>query len=393
MRILVIAPLVHLETMPTGTEPIRLLAENGDEVDVLTLQNPAHLPFMSTHPKCRVKLIPFPENDLGKLISFLIKMPLALRASRFSNIKYDVVWAISQLGLIYAWWYYHSSRIPVIYMSDEICFGNEGRNAVIKLYRRALKWLETRANQRVAFTIIQDEERAELLAKTNRIDRASIMILPNAMAGKSQRFESRHLQGRFGLPESDIILLQVGVVSRYFRSLELVRAARGWPGNYKLIFHSRCNQRNEAYFQRVQSEADRLRTFFSLNPVSFSELDQLIGSAHIGLALMEDFGNPNVNCMGKSSGKIASFLKNGLPVIAQDFPSLRWVEQEGCGVCISSVNEVIYAAQLILENYQTYSENSMRTYDNLLSIDGYFQRIRTKLEAVTGRIEEKRHAF
>lgn len=381
LRILVIAPIIHLATMPTGMEPIRLLAENGDEVDVLTFRHAAHPPFTSSHPKCRVELIPFPDNDLGKLFSSLVRMPESLRSKRYKDNNYDVVFAISQLGLIYAWRYWQGTGVPIIYLNDEIRFGKEGRNAAVRLYKRVLKWLEVRANQSAAFSIIQDEERADLLAEANRIDRASIMILPNAMAGKSGRLESRYLQERFGLPESAIILLSVGMVSPFFYSLELVQAARNWPVNYRLILHSRYNQMNEPYFQQVQLNADHLRTLFSLAPVSFAELDQLISSAHIGLALYADFG-PNITSVGKSSGKVSSFLKNGIPVIAQDFPSFSWIEQEGCGICVSNLEEVIPSAQRILADYRTYSENAMRTYDNYLSIDKYFEQIRSKMKEI-----------
>jgi hypothetical protein len=366
--------------MPTGVEPIQALVGQGHRVDVLTFHHPDHPVFESSMKGCRVESVPLGRTDGEKLAAVLLNMPARIRACR-RRTRYDAVIALSQMGMILAWRYFR--RVPIVYLADEIRLEGEGRSAATRWYYHLLKRLEIVANRVAAFSITQDEGRADLLARVNRVPLESILTLPNSRSGKAEHRPSRYLQERFGLPESTVVILSVGMVSSLNCSLELAQEAGRWPADHVLVFHNRYDQSGEPGFQRVRAAADPARVLFSNDPVSFEELDWLVSSAHVGVALYAAV-DENHTTMGLSSGKISTCLRNGVPVIAQRFESLEWVEQSHSGVLVSDASEVLAAVRRIRDDYSAYSRAALRAYDERLSFDVAFEPILNRLLAAVG---------
>ena len=129
----------------------------------------------------------------------------------------------------------------------------------------------------------------------------------------------------------------------------------------------------DPYVSLVQKVAYKKPVLFSTMPVSTSELDDLVGSAHIGIALysLKELGY-RAELMGLAAGKIGNYLKCGLPVIATSVSSIQsYVEKYQCGVCVNSANEVRNAVEKILSDYEAYSSNALACYDELWSPDKY----------------------
>jgi hypothetical protein len=364
--------------MPTGADFINELVDRGNKVDVLTFENPAHPQYVNTLNKCSVYFSTVKNNDCSKLKSIFIDIPFILK-HLVKNNHYDAVIALSQLGLIYAWYYCSKSQNIIIYLADEIKLGLEGRNILTNIYYRLLKMLEIRANRSAKFSITQDSDRAVLLAKQNHIPINSIMLLPNTRRGKAKRTPSNYLADMFGLQKNKLVILNAGMISIFNKSFELTSASLRWPMEYVLVFHNRYDQKGEQEYLRIKAVADPKRVLFTNKPVSFEELDMLISSAYIGIALYAD-SSENLTNMGLSSGKISSYMKNGIPVIAQRFDSLHWIEDSKAGILVSHANEILNAIQLIKENYNAYCMAALKIFDEKLSFDSAFEPILHKLE-------------
>ena len=247
------------------------------------------------------------------------------------------------------------------------------------LYKALERW----CNRRALFTIIQDDERARLLAAANGISISQIITVPNSPLGRAARQDSDYLREKFQIPKERKIILHAGGLADWTMSLELAEATRTWSGDWVLIFHTREAQNGDAYLDKVRAAADNSRVLFSLQPVPYAQLDALVGSADIGIALYRDIGE-NVSQIGLSSGKLAQYLKCGLPVVTTDFPSLRQIiDGYRCGICVSDPQKVGQAVGEILRHYDTYSANSVVCYNELFSPEKHFDKVLARLNRIS----------
>jgi len=127
------------------------------------------------------------------------------------------------------------------------------------------------------------------------------------------------------------------------------------------------------YAKQFSREIQGTKVILNSSPVPFSELDDLIRSADIGIAIYNiDLLGFRGDLVGLASGKVSRYLKNGLPIIVQCLSSfVPFVEQYECGVCVNDLSEINGAISRIMSNYQFYSENALRCYDELWDPEPY----------------------
>ncbi len=385
MRVAFVSPIRHLASMPFAVEAIRSLAERGHEVDVM-IPSRTEPKFVPPHGRCHVIAYRQGESSVDALFFSIVRLLRTVGACG-RRVAYDAAIGLSQKGLVAAAMVLGRRVKSVVYLNDEIWYGPEGGSWwATRFVSIGWKWLERRYCRRVSFSVTQDSGRAKLLAKVNRIPISSVMLLPNSLSGRASRIRSRYLAERFNLSEDSVILLWAGMIPSYGCALELVAESSKWPSQFKLVFHTRGNAQHDAFLERLMNAAAPERVKFSLQPVPYEEVSSVVGSADLGLALYANTG-PNAHEIGLSSGKVNHYLKAGVPVIVQDFPSLRWVEEEGCGICVSGPREVAAAAETILRNYDAFAENAVRTFNELLSFDRAFEKIAERLERECGAHE------
>lgn len=368
-------------------ESIQAFADREYRVDVIT-SSALELKYKPNHLKIRV--ITYPDNK-GLFdylfISFFKKVYLYQKHN-----SYDIVIGMSQKGLIAATLLMF--RKPVIYFNDELWTGYEGRKWYKKIYNRVWKCIEQFCNRRVTFSVNQDNLRADLLAKINKIPRESIILLPNSFSGKASRKESSYLQKKFHIPEKSNTLLSIGAIPVNSGYLELAEEAKKWPEEFRLVFHMRhpVSPQKYSYAYRTLESADNKHVYASVSPVSYEILVDIVASSKIGLALYGNRNSRDLNALfiGYSSGKVNLYLKLGIPVIAQDFPGFKWIEESGAGICVSEYTEVFGAAKDIMANYNFYSENALKTFKERLSFDCSFEIIENKVRRISTNKNLKR---
>jgi hypothetical protein len=142
-------------------------------------------------------------------------------------------------------------------------------------------------------------------------------------------------------------------------------AASTWRDDRTVVFQNR-------FRQAVEGAHDSARVRFATEILPASLLDHAVSSADVGLALY-DSSCMNNRLMSTASGKVALYLKNGLPVIATRDGGFDWIEQQGCGVCVSNVEEIPAAADRIFAAYPEYVRNAIACFDRDLDFAASFR--------------------
>jgi glycosyltransferase involved in cell wall biosynthesis len=120
--------------------------------------------------------------------------------------------------------------------------------------------------------------------------------------------------------------------------------------------------------------------------VASSDADELVASADVGLATysLELLGY-RATLMGLASGKIARYLRCGLPVVATDLPTVRkYLERYDCGYCADDPAGFGALLPSITNRYGELSRNASRCFEELFAPDAYCRRISARLAAMQG---------
>lgn len=232
--------------------------------------------------------------------------------------------------------------------------------------------------QRAEKIITHDKWHSNFLNQHCGTNDSQFLYLPNSTHTKEKHESSKFLHQRLNLDDSTNILLHSGGLGKWFLCQELANATKHLPENCILVFHTSHNTTGSDYFKSIKAEVEtnNLPVKFSLKPVSDDELDTLVSSATIGLAFysVEKLGYRAEN-MGVAAGKIGNYLKCGVPVICTKLPSLKYIEDFGCGVLIDSFDNLPSAIEKILTSYEVYQSNAYKCYNALWEPVQYLEKI------------------
>ena len=227
------------------------------------------------------------------------------------------------------------------------------------------------------YIITHDRWHAEFISKYCKLRNDQILFLPNASYTDECKEHDNYLFERLQIPTDKNIILHSGGLGKWFCSKELAEAAMQWSENNVLVFHTSHIVNHDSYFQTVKSlVSDSEKVFFSTKPVPNEELDRLVASAKIGIALysLAELGYRAEN-MGLAAGKIGNYLKCGIPVIATKVHSLSYIEDYKCGILVDNPTQINDAIDVILRNYDNYANNSYTCYENLWHPKKYLDKI------------------
>ncbi len=355
-RIAIFAYFGHIAKSPSTISTIETLAENGFFVDIFTVKYQIFpLPIFSSpniafHPASSRNIIRLRGSKFIRYIYSAFRI--------INRRKYHCLIGIDQNGLIVANIIGRLFSIQVLYYSLELFYWKDMLNLKSKIKKR----LEVLLNKHTIATIVQDKVRGETLVKENRIPKAKLIFVPNSFIMEpSHRTESNYLQRRFAIPKDKRLILMAGGIGDWTMSKKLAQVAYDWPEEWVFIIHG---EGKKNYLDELRPLCDGKHVVLSDKMVPYTELDELIGSADIGLALYENW-HQGIFEMSKASGKIWQYLRCGLPVITMDFPSLvDLIEGEKCGICVNSEKEVKIAIEKIFADYDHYSNNAVECYSN-----------------------------
>lgn len=377
----------NLSNFPPVANCARIWARNGYIVDIIM-----HLSleaFSNYFKESNINIVtlsfPFEENNfftcknkylswaMGK-IKYFFYIKNSLCYCKGKAYKYFI--GFDPEGLIVATILGKLFKTPVVYHSLEFLFSSD-----TIIFGKFTKFIEKRCNKRAIYTIIQDENRAELLMKENGVSREKILIVPNTNIGiLTNKIEDNYWRRRFGIGEDKKIILYAGCLDKWAELEKLIKSTEFWPDDAVFLLHGW--HYDDDYFDLLRRTAEPYKDkviFSSAGILSQDEYDHLVSSAFIGIAWFKK-SILNLFHIGASSGKVFQALRCGLPVITNDLPDLKkLIEGNNCGVCVSNEKEIGEAIKTILTNYEMYSQNAFKCFEKYEFSKGY-QAVIDKLE-------------
>jgi hypothetical protein len=253
-----------------------------------------------------------------------------------------------------------------------------------------LKARERELSRQAAFVVIQDAERARLLVEDNALEPERVVLVPNSPPGPARRKPSRYWHERFGLPRHARVVLHSGSLGDWTGIESIVDSVPSWPEPWLLVVHTRYDAESSAYVAKLRRRADPRRVHFSLKPVARQHYDALIDGADVGVAFYvatreSSITQTNVQAVGLSSGKLAYYLRAGLPVIVNAAASVAaTLTARGCGVAVDHAHEIPGALQQLDERYAAFSSSACAFFDDQLDSRRAFDEVLARVDALQG---------
>lgn len=278
------------------------------------------------------------------------------------------------------------TEVPIIYYSLELY--HRGHPAFLSTHLGPLKYAETMAFKDVASVIIQDEERARFLWKDNQrpYEPEKVILFPVSSMGQATIKRSDYFRTLYPEFDRQKLLLQMGNIHKYRRSDELIKIASLCPERYAMIFHGF----NVDFYKKAIDSIDNLRCRFSQAVESF-HVEKIAAGTDIGLVFYLD-NNFNERFIAHASATFSLFMKFGIPVLVGNIGSLsRIVRQYNCGIVVEDLGNLFRAADQVMENYESYSQNAVRCFEGEHQLSNYCENLIDRLaELCKPRINQDR---
>jgi hypothetical protein len=368
MRVALVFDRPYVDAHPCFREMVVHFAAHGWTVDLFMMQSPTHpLPRFDSD---KIRIVPFEKNLSGLL---------TLMAHLIVPWRYAVVVATPQWALYWAVRARPWGRYSVTCLSDEVYVLDEATTPSQKKWKAR----EARAHRAADLTVSLSEARMRQVARENQLPADHpYVVIPNAPSGRARRARSNFYREGLSIPAAQGILVHSGTLYWKLAS-QLARFAANWSEPWAVVFQGRFTGANNEpvlgpmvhYEQRVLP-AEQMR--------------EATSSADIGLALY-DRTDP-VECRnGETPGKLGLYLSCALPVICGNVDSLRWVADEKCGEWVADIREIPAAAARIKADYETYSRNAARVFDERFEYAAHFERFIAKLHDVGAIVGEPQY--
>lgn len=377
--IAIFAPMGTLDHQTGIMNAIRCFASAGYRVDVLTVRNRRFPEAKFDHTGVTLCYLPFTfdsDREPRALVTLLFTAWVLMRRGP----THRVVFAGGLRGLFAAYLYSLFRRCTYLNYQTELYIGE----TLDTRGKRLFKAIERRAAQRARVTIEHDEQRGELLTDDLGVPPGQIIIVPNAPCGPARARPSEFLHRRFGLDPMQRLLLSPGSLSESFETSKVVAAAQRLPPGWCCVVHSaQPRSPDEPYLRQLQALNSAGRVLFSLEPLPYAQIDDLLASASVGIALYSSEVGQNIASVGLSSGKLSHFLKLGIPVIVSPLPGLAaFVRQHRVGEVLDDPACLPQLIARIEADSNGYRMRALRCFDEHLSYDYAFRSVLAVTDAL-----------
>jgi hypothetical protein len=246
-------------------------------------------------------------------------------------------------------------------------------------FRQKLEhWSYRQAN----LIITMDKPHADFIVSETGVFPGCIATAPVTLRGPGHYQPSFSLKKRIGLNSAAILILHAGGIGAAQASIPLAEAASSWPSDWHLVFHAHCDMSHEEYYRKFAQLINTVPGIhLNAQSVPPDKLDDLVSNADIGLAWYDrELLGYRADLLGLAAGKIGRYLRNGIPVVVKNLPTIRsYIEKYSCGICVDQVDQIGPAIATILLAHNKYSENALRCYEEVWRPDKHLSNIRKKL--------------
>lgn len=382
-RIAIIHPEGNILNNPNLTGIVEILCELGYSVDIYSSPQK----FYQVAPCKGSRLILqkcFPLTGLyGELVSILSNIPGMHRLENlakhplvatdiYKRIPADLIIGVDD-GIIEAARVAKVKDIPYGFISYELFFEEETS--------KQFKNLERNACENICFAVCQDPIRSKHLSKENWISLERIINIPVAGRGIKRGPKTYYLHDRLGIDRNKHIALCIGSAGLWARTSYLLESAQNWSDDWVLVIHPRygINKAVKRFCKRYNYSQ---RIFFSLNPIPhYREFSKLVKSADIGIALYEvvpgaNYAGNNLKYLGLSSGKIATYLQHGIPVVVNEVGILsEYVAKHELGFVVKDSITLPLPYEL-----NGYEERCYQFFEQMLDLNKTIQPLLLKIK-------------
>jgi hypothetical protein len=389
-RIAIFEPYPDFATNPTLVGLCHALTEAGARVDVLMPRSgrfPSGDGLAAGH---RFPYrIPIWRGDLRRTLRGwgrgLQELPFRRQVNRlFARGSFDLIVGVDSDGIVEGHRYAQRFGLPLAYLSFEIFFWDELGSP----YERRRKARESEASRAANPVIIQDAQRAQLLAAENDLEMPRFAYLPVSPTGVSPTGSSDFLRTRFEIPEAQTIVLHSGGFGDETYAQELLESAAAWPADFVLVIHTKYRPGQRDPYVELVRDADLPNVILSTEPLPAEEYESMVASADLGLVLYKTipgslFRQKNIECIGLSSGKFSYYLKHGLPVVSigqQTYADL--LGEYEFGENLSSFDEMPGALARIRSRHEWHSAEAKRLFSERLDFDVHWPTIAARFQEV-----------
>lgn len=372
-NVLVILKEPFLDRIPSLKTLLLYLCDLGVNVTVLTSKSNRFGTLTTVHPNLDVVCV---KERLSKF-----ELPTTAKLA-LKSITYLITHRIDAIIGGDLWGNVIANKLRHLFKGNYIFFALEYPQIIDEKHpqlSRADK-MQNEALCKADYIITHDDFHLDFISKNFNINKEKILKLANASFTPPIKSQTDYLRDYFNIDHSDIVVLHSGGFGKWFKCEDLANASKSWSKKIHLVFHIGRKPNESPEFDGVYNKPGFEHIEFSLDPLSNNELDNMIASADIGVALYStnELGY-RAELMGLAAGKIGNYLKCGIPVIASALPSLKYIEDFKCGILVHNEADIESAINKIMGNYQEYRDNAFLCYINLWHPQNYLKKIATSL--------------
>lgn len=368
-----IVPYSNLDTIPTLIGLVQGLAEKDILIDIYYCPIPSASHFVK--PIKNVYLFEVKYNShRGSVARFdEVKSWCRQVVTQGYERHYDILFGVDANGLVAASWAALKLKRPFAYFSLELLFLTDQW----RMSAFVLKALESFVIRYAKGVLIQDATRAEMLFKSCFTSPRPFVELPNAWRGSSYAGKSNLLHNKLGINSDRIIVLHIGSCLPWTCLAEIAEAACSWDTALALVIQTRGVLGESLYERRVSAAINNRNVYLLDKPCPSETFLHLVASADIGLCFYNDQKHANsidknISYVGKSSGKFSTYLQAGVSVITNQIGGVSpYVEKYGCGLVVTSPQEVESAVRRIVADKANYSYRATACFETEFSSDRY----------------------
>lgn len=278
----------------------------------------------------------FTEKHPSRVLSSLLYF-VWLATRRLPN--YELVVGVDRRGLLEGAYIARHRHIPLMFVSFEILFADE----VGERFKR----LERDVADTVDGWIVQDPVRQHCVQVENglRADRA--LIVPIGSPGTRAPESKSRLRDRLGIPPDSHVVVMMGSAARWTMTPEILSSLNSWPAGWALLIHDRTGRSQDAAVDfRDNGGQSAQRVYWSSEPLpDIDDMSEILAGVDYGLALYRPLPGPfterNLENLGRSSGKISTYARYGVPIITNEIGLMASdVREFGAGFVVETPNQI-----------------------------------------------------
>jgi glycosyltransferase involved in cell wall biosynthesis len=385
-RIMIVHPEGNLNNNPNLSGIVEILCAEGYEVHIYS---PKLTGVEQSAPCAGSRFFFTPAQQLMQHItavlpSDVIRSQDAIDAFIRSNIQpCDLVIGIDR-GIVEAAFIAHHFGVPAGLISYELLFAEEaGKENLIA---------DRAASRNLAFAVCQDRVRSTHLSRENGIPLDRIIDIP--VAGRSARRTGRTsaLHEKLGIAKNKKIALYMGAVTSKWAGIEeLLAGVHLWPDDWALVLHHRYAQYDKQLEAFIASQTKKNIFLSPFAELPFSRIHELLSAADLGLSFYlpqkndVNAGN-NLKYIGMASGKTATYLQHGLPILINDDGEMGCLTRnESLGRVVGQLSDIpSVLASISRKDLAAWKNNCIGFFETTLDLDVRVEPLLTKIRACIG---------